>query len=435
MRRGLTAFLFLALLGGSAFAQGPYPYAPPVYGPMPYAPQAYGPMPYAPPPMMMPRPYYPPQPMWQPPPPAAPRPTVYVYGPLTAPQPISPVASQTTGEEAPKSKSNGVTEDSTPQAPLDPTGTRGLHYDIEGCGPQGCGPDGEPHRIPPVRGHGRFIGEVGAYFLVPYYGNRQAFSTTVGTTSTATNFSREIDAGPRASIGYLFHSGFGFRANYWYFHGDANESISNGNAGAAISTPLLAPFQALSPSAALTQGLGADRMAFTQSVDVHVVDAEMLKECPVLDTTFLLSFGARYARVVQSYSATRTNGGDFEAIHSNSRFAGWGPTTSLELIHRLGGSNLAVYASGRGSFLFGVDRFEQGRQGQGFVDYGYESQTRCATIVEAELGLQYGCSLGHGFAFIRVGGVYQRWFDVGSPVGSNGDLTFAGGTVRLGIVY
>jgi hypothetical protein len=344
-------------------------------------------------------------------------------------------ASATTpaGDDTSTIRSSVATSQESTYAPLfEDSGIGGMQFDIDDCGPFSCPKDGPHGRTPPVRGHGKFIGEVGAYFLVPFFGNRQAFSTTVGTTTTTHNFPRVLDFGPRASIGYLFHSGVGFRANYWYLHAAANQSISNGDAGTTLATPT--PLPVISPSATLLQGLGADQFAFTQSVNVNVVDAEMLKECQVFDTTFLLSFGARYARLHQHYSATRTNaGGDFEFLATGSRFAGWGPTTSLELIHRIGASNFSWYASGRGSFLFGVNRFTQDYQGA--VNRTYESDTRCATIVEAEMGLQYGCNVGHCYLFVRAGGVYQRWFDVGTPVGSNGDLTFAGGTARVGIVY
>jgi hypothetical protein len=429
MRRGLAAILYLAILGGTAsnvFGQYPYPYPPPGYGPMPYGP---------PPTMMQPRqPYYPPARQWQPPPPPAPTPTVFVYGPLTGPtHPVAAIATQPGGDDTPMIKSNvAIAQETTSESPLYPTGIRSMQIDPEGCGPFGCPDDGPHGRTPPVRGHGRFIGEVGAYFLVPFYGNRQAYSTTVGTTNTASNFPRVMDAGPRTSVGYLFHSGFGFRANYWYLHAAANQSISNGDAGTTLATPT--PLPIISPSATLQQGMGADQFTFGQSVNVNVVDAEMLKECHVFDNTFLLSFGARYAQVHQLYSATRTNvGGDFESLTTGSRFAGFGPTTSLEFIHRLGSSNVSFYASGRASFLFGVDRFTQDYQGA--VNTTYESDTRCATIVEAEMGLQYGCNVGCCYLFVRAGGVYQRWFEVGTPVGSNGDLTFVGGTARVGIVY
>ena len=56
-------------------------------------------------------------------------------------------------------------------------------------------------------------------------------------------------------------------------------------------------------------------------------------------------------------------------------------------------------------------------------------------IVEAEIGLQYGCCIHNCYVFFRAGGVYQRWFDVGSPISASGDLSFVGGTARVGIVY
>lgn len=450
MRRGLAALLLLSVFGGAAqtaFGQYPYPYAPPVYGPMPYGP----------PPMMMPQTYYPPPmypmppaaaaPMYQMPPPAPPRPTVFVYGPVDGGS-LSAKKAITTPEDAglmlpsaDKSTTVTPTQGSAPQ-PFDPSGIRKTQLDLDACGPFGCPADGpcdEPGgKDRPVRGHGRFIGEIGAYFLVPFVGNRAAFTTTTGASSGTTDFQRPVAFGPRASVGYLFHTGWGARVNYWYLHGSTNESVSSGDAATTIATPLAAPFQLTSPSATLLQGLGSDQFKFGQRLDVNVVDVEILKECQIFDATFLFSVGARYARILQTYTASRTNAGgntDTESITAESNFQGWGPTTSVEFIHRLGSTNLCFYANGRSSFLFGTNRFNQDYTTFNTAVSNQVRDSRSATILEAEMGLQYGCNIGHCYFFVRAGGVYQRWFDVGSPVGPNGDLSFVGGTARMGIVY
>jgi major outer membrane protein len=463
MRRGFATLLFLSILGSTAstaFGQYPYPYAPPVYGPMPYGP----------PPMMMQQPYYPPPPMYQMAPPPPPRPTVYVYGPLTEPaRPMTsrPVAATDAGQMLPSTDeatrpkpSVTPAQNTTPaQEPIEaPSLSKMLGLDA--CGPFGC-PDDDcdrPGRAPPVHGHGRFIGEVGVYFLAPFVSNRTAFTSTSGTISGNTDFPRVVDFGPRASLGYLFHSGWGFRANYWYLHGAANQSVQNSDPTSVIATPLAAPFQLSSPSATLAQGLGADQFNFAQRLDINVADAEILKECQVFDATFLFSVGARYARILQTYSASRNNTGgangagtvnvDNESVTSGSRFEGWGPTTSLEFIHRLGRTNVSFYASGRASFLYGIDHFDQNVASQrnsvsptgtptfaSTANSSVNKDSRMMTIVEAEIGLQYGCCIHNCYVFFRAGGVYQRWFDVGSPISASGDLSFVGGTARVGIVY
>ena len=479
MRRGLAACVLVLVLGWmtpSVFGQYPYPYPPPGYGPMPvqYLQPAFAPHPA----MMPPAPY--PPPGWQP---APPRPTVFVYGPLTpleADQPqMTPVKSSQPPAHLPPTlprRENGKSEKSTGshgaaaagRYPIEQASYRKASYtSSEGCGPLGCGdfcqeygPCDPVYGKPPpaARGHGQFIGEVGAYFLVPVTNARPAFTTAIGGgVPDTTDFPQTVNFGPRVSLGYLCHTGWGFRANYWYLRGTTNQSVTNSDLNTLIATPMAAPFLITSPSLTLQQGLGTDQLGFSQRIDINVADAEVLKECQFMDTTFLWNVGARYARIIQSYAATRTNVGGFnginvvnidrEELNSSSLFEGWGPTVGLEFIHRLGSSDCSIYGSVRGSFLFGVERFTQDYSAQRHsVDAGvptffetatnnFASDSRILSIIETELGLQYGHRFGRCYVFTRAGGVYQRWWDVGSPISPTGSLSFLGGTARIGITY
>jgi hypothetical protein len=338
----------------------------------------------------------------------------------------------------------------------------------DSCGVYGCGaccPDAgccDPIALPrpPLYGHGHWVGEVGAYFLVPYPTSRAAYSTTGGGAASATNtdFPQTVDFGARVSLGYLFHNGWGVRANYSYLEGNSNQTTATNDPTVTIAAPMPAPFQITSPGFALQNGLGVDQFAFQQRLNINVADLEVLKEFQWMDTTFLASVGGRYARVQQSYSATRNNTGganglvtvniDRSDLESASNFDGWGPTASFEVMHLLGKSNFSVYANVRGSALWGVNRFSQNlAQQQASVDNtgvptfvntdvgSYEQSHREVTMLEAEAGLQYGCRFGRCYVFGRVGALYQRWFDVGNPTSANGDLAFFGGTARIGITY
>jgi hypothetical protein len=501
MGRGFAFLLSISALTAltpAAFGQYPYPYGPmpmqysrPPYGypapmPSPYM-QPYGypaPMPaYGPNPMMARPMYYAPAPMmqqtapmWQAP--EAKNTKVFVYGPVDetvgvpSPNPIAappnPLVAPLKSEAEPSgvSATQGVL--TRGGARLPPTFSKADLFP-EGCGPEGCGPGcddcpeacgpsrGPQPYEPPMRGRGHFIGEVGAYFLTPLSVSRIAYNTTRNGGTTGTDFPQQVDWGARASAGYMFHCGWGVRGNYEYLRGSIRQSIANADPTTMITTPLPAPFQIVSPSATLNGGIGPDRFRFSQRLELHVADTEVLKETSFLDTTFLVSFGARYARMMQSYSATRTNPGggngavtvalDRMDLDTSNRFEGWGPTTSLEAVHPLG-CGFSIYGNVRGSFLWGTDRFAQNLHNQNrtvtaaglatFTDAFNSNDafdSRYVSILEVEAGVQYGHRFGRCYFFARAGGVFQRWWDVGNPTNANGSLNFLGGTVRTGITY
>ena len=506
MRRGFAFLLSLSALGllaPAAFGQYPYPYGqmPQQYGPMPqqYAPmpqqyaQPYGypmPMPaYGPNPMMARPMVYQPAPMMQQAGPANNNTKVFVYGPLDEgvnvpanPVPVPPRYLPTPPKAA--STPASVSQVQAPAPGLPTTLSRGGYqtlptysktdlmpepsgmgyYDGPACGPS-CGPTCGPSGCPPayeprMPGRGHFIGEVAATFLVPVFGNRTAFNTTAANgTTTSTNFAQQLYVGPRASLGYVFHTGWGLRVDYWHYDGAAGTTTANGDPAVTIATPT-APLGITSPSAAsttLAQGIGIDQFTFRQRLDLHVADAEIVKEANCFDSAFLFSVGARYARITQSYAATRTNPGgtngvntvgfDREDLNVANRFEGWGPTVSFDVVHPLTSWGLSTYGNARGSFMWGTDRFSQNYRNQnnsvvGGVPVFTDTSTanaafdnRFVSIVEAEVGLQYGCRIGGCYVFARTGAAFQRWWVVGSPTGSRGNLNFFGGTARVGVTY
>lgn len=513
MRRRMALVFLVSALGSltpSAFGQYPYrpsapvvgpytPYGPPMMGSPMVAPPGYGPMPpYGPPPVL---PYHPA------------RPNVIIYGPLTdtdAP-PTRPVPSKATKVLPPatpttvtqaankNAKSTGVTQvQATVPSPTKTTAAtaskqgvvqaqapaktiaeavgirRTQHIVPDSCGAAGCddclacpdvgpcgyGPCDPVYGKPPaaLRGHGRFLGEVGSYFLVPLYDSNLAYTTTDALNTGATNFPQVVHFAPRVSVGYLFHTGWGLRANYWYLQGSGSASVTNADINRQIVSALPPPFQIVSPSQTLQQGIGADQMSFSREIELHVADVELLKEWQLMETTFLFSAGARYARIHQSYSASRNNPGGFngqttvnidrEDLDSSTRFEGWGPTGSVEFIHMIGKTNLAFYSNLRGSFLFGVSRYSQDYNAQrnsvdntgvptfaNTTNGALATDRRVVSIGEAEAGLQYGIRFHRAYVFGRAGAVYQRWWDVGSPTSQDGSLSFLGGTARIGITY
>ena len=338
-------------------------------------------------------------------------------------------------------------------------------YGVGGaCGPAcaaGCGPAYDC--IPPdptLCGHGHFIGDVGAYFLVPVVNPRTAYTAqNAAGGNTPNDFPRDLDYGARGQIGYIAHNTWGIRADYWYLHGNTNETVANANPAETFVTPMQAPFTLMSPSGTLAQGIGADQFRFAQKLDLNVADVEVLKEWKFMDTTMLFGFGGRYAQFIQGYSATRINSGgvnpangnavelDNASATSESRFQGWGPTFSFEIMQPIWCPNLAFYANARASFLWGTERLYEGVETTNRSTIGGVTNFtdtinaasiydhRVASIGEIEVGLQYGCRVGPCYLFARAGLVVQRWWDVGSPTTSNGSVEFLGGSFKVGLTY
>jgi hypothetical protein len=329
--------------------------------------------------------------------------------------------------------------------------------------PEACGSDGDVGALcdpriyqKPTRGRGRFIGEVGAYFLAPFSSSRFAFNMTTDGQTEAVDFPHALNAGARTSLGYMFHTGWGVRGNYGFLTGVASQSaVVNPGSDLRISSAY-ATINA--PSFALNNGIGYDNFDFRQRFQAHFADIELIKEACFLDTTFLFGVGGRYGRITQSYTASRTNPGgpgagltsvtlDQEDQNSSSFFEGWGPTVVGEVVQPLCGG-VSAYGSIRGAFLFGTDRFAQTYRNQirstdaagvtTFTDTTAASTLfdhRYVSFVEPELGLQFGRRMCGCYVFARLGAVYQRWWDVGTPTTFGGSLNMVGGTFRLGIVY
>ncbi len=479
MRRAFTSLFCAAaftLCAPLSNAQYYYPPAPTYYGLMPVqymppygVPGAYAPMQrpvYYPPQQMMRQPM--PMPMQYPPmqypPNYQPRPNT--YGPLAESQdiPVYPAPGQGKPNNAarlpavPASSSRPgkfyATNNKTGEPPQQQTQPGPACAD-GACGPEGCGPAGciDPifkRHHPYARGH--CIGDFAALVLFPM-STRQAFtSSTTGTTTTiANNFGSDANYAGRANLAFILHNGWGARASATYLVGDASQSLTNTDAATTIKTPL---GFALSPSASLTAATGTDVMQFRQVLTAFTGQAEIVKEAQWRKSTFLMGAGARYSDILQSYKATSTvdgstANGNVSSVtqYTYSRFAGIGPTISLELVQPVTSGGLALYANLRGSVIFGVDRFQNSNSADTVVVVGADVTTvttsnqsvaydsRTATIADVELGVQYGKRVGSSYLFTRIGAVYQGWYNVGTPTSATGDLSLLGATAVLGITY
>jgi hypothetical protein len=330
----------------------------------------------------------------------------------------------------------------------------------DSCADGSCQPNypAPPVHEPAMHGRGHFIGEVAASFLVPIFNTRTAYTTIdAAGNATSTDFKHMLDVGAGGYLGYVCHNGWGIRAGYFHINGAISTTASNADPATTIVTPT-GPLSIVSPSPTLAAGLGVDQLKFTQRIAADVADLEVVKECHCFDSTFLFSFGGRYARFVQSYTATRTNPGgdngvvavavDRENLDVSNYYQGWGPTVSFDAVHPICCWGLSLYGTGRGSFLWGTDRYGQNYHlvnttipaggAAVFTDTSNSvitSDTRYVSSLELEAGLQYGCRVGCCYLFMRAGATYQRWWDLGNPTTQHGNVGLVGGTARVGISF
>ena len=254
--------------------------------------------------------------------------------------------------------------------------------------------------------------------------------------------------------------------DFWFTHANSDILAANSDPTVNVMTPATgepkppAVPEFLPRALPLAAGIGTDIFSITRTYDFKVADLEVVKECNIFDVFMMFGAGARYAVMTQGYNAARSNGGgtnpntgtvvtlDQENLALQSQFEGIGPTVSFEMVHPIHGTCFSLYGSVRGSFLFGVERYQEnyslnnatapGGVAAPTVNTVYSNENTYSRMVPAldlEGGLQVGWRCGHCYLFGRIGGIFSRWWDVGSPLGSTGNLDIVGGTLKLGIIY
>lgn len=336
-----------------------------------------------------------------------------------------------------------------------------------------------------ANGMGLLLANPAAYGTGTY--NTKTF-TFSGPTST-TNFAEPVLWGPAFEIGYVLENGWGLRGDGWYMSGSDHTTLSNGNPGTAIFSPLTTPNAsginqvigtspvstlaaqygtqfALSPNGLLSQAVGTattpDQITISRYFSFAVADVELICQWNIANVFFTFGIGGRYANARQSYNATSNNftfNGASSAIpveqttvSSSCNFQGVGPTFSLQTVFPILGDCLAFYGNVRGSVLYGQQEFIQRFNdefatngaiglptGAGNTALPYSSQTISTLTVpvfDLELGIQFSTPLTRGcILFGRAGFVTSYWWGVGNPTSISGNLDLAGGTLKLGIVY
>jgi hypothetical protein len=208
----------------------------------------------------------------------------------------------------------------------------------------------------------------------------------------------DYEVAPRAWLGYQFAGGLGLRATWWGYD------------------------QGL-PASSFAAGFGLE----ATTVDLEVTDAISLGKWDLL-----ASGGIRYARLRQDI------GPSFLAPIPLSRdFEGLGGTFGLSVRRGLGGTNLALIGSARGSLVFGesFDNISTSGLGGGPPGLPLVGVQRTTGIFEMRLGVEWSRELSNGARFYTQT-VYeaQYWQSAQLFNGAGGmDVGFTGVAFNIGL--
>ena len=279
----------------------------------------------------------------------------------------------------------------------------------------------------------------------PYFQSNPALSATqaavrpAGTLATintgTTNFQYNYSASPKLWAGWVSDSGLGFRVSWWHFDqysdspgvninnpipptvaglGFQSQAFFPNNASAgAVTPPLLVAIGPLVGAPGETPA----KLLTTSNFKLDVFDFEATQDFTFAGWKLLASAGIRYAHISQNYTAESSQpnligGGVTNSLSANHNFEGGGPTIALDLRRELGNSGFSLYATVRGSAVFGdshQNAFEQtvfsppGEPAFVVNSYGNSDRLGVIGIAECDLGIEYGRCIGQTFAFVRHG--------------------------------
>jgi hypothetical protein len=319
--------------------------------------------------------------------------------------------------------------------------------------------DGDDHSS---EQHGGIAAGAGFYYLRPYISNNPAFVTNTGIgtprpTSSTTDFDWSYKPAAAFWLGYALESGLGLRARFFYFDQASSTSSTSLTAfGAATTTITAAPglqpvggFAFASPGILLTGGVGQDQLAFSSNLKIQNYDFEVTFAWNFDCFALVFSGGGRYTQIAQNYNAALTNvpgGGasEFDTLNVNHTFVGGGPTVAIQGTWQIGHTGLAVFGTARGSITVGsglqdtvftqiVTDPVNGNQNN--VATNHVAPQQVLPIMELEVGLEYGVTLGQTRWFVRGAGVSQTYFGAGSSTSRDNNLSLFGGQVSFGIDY
>jgi hypothetical protein len=321
-----------------------------------------------------------------------------------------------------------------------------------------------------------FYAEGGFFMVHTYFGQNPAFNITQGHgTKSATTTTHDIEFldvnfGPKVLLGVESADGWGFRSYWWLIDEESEIShLTNGDStGRTVvqSTPAVGVPGFSSPgTVAKAFKIFHDKFDFRNRVVADDWVWEATKDFQWDCWSFLITGGARYTYISQSFVASRLNKGtgtlgtskvtltqDSDEIIAGHNFGGVGPTILLELRRHIGDTGISLYGNARVSVIFGdetLTAFQQTiekakitpKKGQPLtintskLFSGRTTDENTVPMGDFEVGVNYTRDAGRVRLFLDVGMVNQSWFDVGSATTQHGVLGFFGLQVMAGFNF
>ncbi len=222
-------------------------------------------------------------------------------------------------------------------------------------------------------------------YLKPHGADAYSSLPAVGI-NTPHGASWDFEAAPRFWLGYTGEDGLGVRARYFQFDHEATTSVARGNRN----------FQ----------------QSVASGLKLEAIDLEVTQASYVGETWINRGAGLRYAQ--SRLSASVVDNFNF-AHHSTASFQGLGPTVFFEATRPIGEGNFALFASARGSLLFGDARQDVSESfplvTSNFTESWNSSQV--VAIGEVQLGGQWQRTTSYGTFFARGAFEGQAWAGAG----------------------
>ena len=279
-------------------------------------------------------------------------------------------------------------------------------------------------------------------FVAPFQSNNSAVLDISDNNATNHGFDWDLEDSYRYEVGYLSSPcNLGWRARYWHF--DQHSNFSHLGSGFGSDTVVGWAGQVHDDDDDLVGIEDVDTIVAQQSIDARVVDLEMLRQ---ISSGTDVSFGFRYASIDQRYAAAIDDGDAL--VDADMNFDGFGPTIGIDTRYSLCRRPLTIFATARGSLLYGNSQFLLDQDNNDSDDgLDLANDEALAGSAQIQLGIEYSRC---GF-FLRTALEAQYWMNVGSanPTAyghgsedymeadnpTNHDLGFYGVSVGGGYIY
>jgi hypothetical protein len=321
----------------------------------------------------------------------------------------------------------------------------------------------------------------GVYYLEPHLESNPGFlvfrrQPGAPPASGVVGLGSEEAFAPQLSFGLLTDCGWGLRTHWWHIDRGSRlltDFNRDPTLGTFVQTPPLVGVPGFTSPGAVARAFRVfnDYMTFGSHLNLHAWDWEVTRAWHLGGWDLEVAGGVRYAYLSQNYQATRSNSGsgvsgtsrvtviqDTDLVQTGHNFSGAGPTLAFEVRRPLGDSGFALYATGRGSVLFGRARTHSFQRTvanyritpvRGAVQTVNTTTARDATrdhnddlpVDDLELGVEWSRVVGPVRLvgplrlFLRTGLVGQGWFDAGNGTSDRGDLSFFGLSLTAGVTY